>query len=160
MHCFTCAHHIFVLCCCSVAAFKKWIFVCLFVFFPMKIIIIIKIFRAILFSFSLQLGLRLSISSSVGTGKLAAPMPSWVCRHNSTVTGKLFTRSEFSLLTFPTGKSLGMGQKFDFGILMDLHVLRSTESKSVFYKMSVCRLSGPIKKIVTVQLRSNFVMEL
>ena len=34
---------------------------------------------------------------------------------------------------FPDRESLGMGQNFDFGILVDLHVLRSTESKKVFF---------------------------
>jgi len=33
---------------------------------------------------------------------------------------------------FPDRGSLGMGQKFDFGIL-DVHVLRSTESKKVVF---------------------------
>jgi len=34
---------------------------------------------------------------------------------------------------FPDRGSLGMGQKFGFGILVDLHVLRSTESKKVAF---------------------------
>jgi len=57
-----------------------------------------------------------------------------------------------------------MGQKFDFGILMDLHVLRSPESKKKCFFTKclsvVRRLSGPIKTIVLVEFRSNFVIEL
>jgi len=61
---------------------------------------------------------------------------------------------------FPSRGSLGIGQKFDFGILMDFHVLRSTESKNFFFFTNcLCRLSGPMKTIIMVQFKSNLVIE-
>jgi len=58
----------------------------------------------------------------------------------------------FAFFTFPTGKVLEWGKKFDFGILMDSRVLRSPESKKVVFTKClsvVCRANkndsfGPI----------------
>ena len=46
---------------------------------------------------------------------------------------KQLSKVLISYFYFPDRESLGMGPKFDFGILVDLHVLRSTESKKVVF---------------------------
>jgi len=68
-----------------------------------------------------------------------------------------------AVFNFPTGKVLAWGENPISGfwwIYTFWGPLTSWVPKSGFYKMSVSRLSGPIKTIVLVKFKSNFVIKL
>jgi len=65
-----------------------------------------------------------------------------------------------TIITFPTGKVLEWGKKSISGFWWIYTFWGPLMSPKKWFLQNVCRLSGPIKTIVLVQFRSNFVIEL